>query len=240
MQIHYDFKGQHAIVTGGAQGIGRAIAEQFRDAGAKVTVWDLYAPGYAGVEHAIVDVTKAETIAAAMRALPVNARIDIVVNNAGYVGPSTALDAYDPAAWRRLIDVNLIGVYEVSRHVIPVMKSAKSGRIINIASVAGKEGTANSTAYSAAKAGVIGLTKALAKELIPDGIFVNAVAPGPIETELLKQVSAEHLRVMLSKCPMGRLAQPAECAALVLWLSSKAASFNTGAVFDLSGGRASY
>jgi 2-dehydro-3-deoxy-L-rhamnonate dehydrogenase (NAD+) len=209
MLVTYDFKGQVAVVTGGAQGIGRAIAEHMRDAGARVAVWDRNRPDYAGVEHAVVDVTSPEMIAAATTALSASAGgIDILVNNAGYVGPSMALDAYDPLEWRRLIDVNLIGVYDVLRHVVPVMKRRSRGRIINIASVAGKEGTANSTAYSAAKAGVIGLTKALAKELIAHKIFVNAVAPGPIATELLKQVSDEHLRVMLAKCPMGRWRRP--------------------------------
>jgi 2-dehydro-3-deoxy-L-rhamnonate dehydrogenase (NAD+) len=241
MSVRYDFRGQVAVVTGGAQGIGRAIAEHMRDAGARVAVWDRNRPDYAGVEHAIVDVTRPETIATATTALSASAgRIDILVNNAGYVGPSVALDAYDPVEWRALIDVNLIGVYEVSRHVVPVMKRQSSGRIVNIASIAGKEGTANATAYSAAKAGVIGLTKALAKELIAYKIFVNAVAPGPIATELLKQMSDENLRVMLAKCPMGRLATTDECAELVMWLASDAASFNTGAVFDLSGGRATY
>ncbi len=242
MTVRYDFTGKVAVVTGGAQGIGRAIAEWFRDAGARVVVWDLRRPDYADVAFAQVDVSDPATIAAAIERLKNEAdHVDILVNNAGYVGPSVTLEAFEPAEWRRMIDVNLCGVYEVSRHVLPIMKrSGNSGRIINIASIAGKEGTANATAYSAAKAGVIGLTKALAKELIADRITVNAIAPGPIATELLKQMSDENLRIMLGKCPMGRLATVEECAALVLWIASEAASFNTGAVFDLSGGRATY
>ena len=246
MTVSYDFSDTVVAVTGGANGIGRAIADAFMAAGATVEAWDVAMPrggapihGTLGWSH--VDVTRADTIKSATDALVArHGRIDVLVNNAGYLGPSMALDAYDPMEWRRLIEVNLIGVYEVARHVVPVMRRQKSGRIINIASIAGKEGTANATAYSAAKAGVIGLTKALAKEVVADGIFVNALAPGPIETELLKQATPEHIQVMLSKCPMGRLAQPNEAAAMVLWLASEDASFNTGAIFDLSGGRAVY
>jgi 2-dehydro-3-deoxy-L-rhamnonate dehydrogenase (NAD+) len=238
--LTYDFSGKVVVVTGGATGIGRATAEMFRDAGATVHVWDLNAAAYAGVTSAIVDVTNANQIAAATAQASAAGGIDILINNAGYVGPNGSLVDYDPREWRKLIEVNLIGIYEVTRHVVPVMQRRKRGRIINMASIAGKEGTAFGSAYTAAKAGVIGLTKALAKEVVSDNIFVNAIAPGPIETELIKQVSPAHLQVMLSKCPMGRLATPEECARLIAWLASDAASFSTGAVFDLSGGRATY
>lgn len=241
MKVRYDFTGQVVAVTGGSKGIGRAIADAFLATGATVESWDIEPPKGKGLSFAKVDVTDAASIKAATDALVArHGRIDVLVNNAGFLGSTIPMDAYDPAEWRRIIEVNLVGVYEVSRHVVPVMRRQKAGRIVNIASIAGKEGTPNATAYSASKAGVIGLTKALAKEVVADNVFVNALAPGPIETELLKQATAEHIRVMISKCPMARLAQPEEAAAMVLWLCSEAASFNTGAIFDLSGGRAVY
>lgn len=241
MKVRYDFANTVVVVTGGSKGIGRAIADAFLATGAIVESWDLEPPKGKGLLFAAVDVTDAAAIKTATDSLVArHGRIDVLVNNAGFLGSTVPLDAYDPAEWRRIIDVNLVGIFETCRHVVPVMRRQKAGRIVNIASIAGKEGTPNATAYSASKAGVIGLTKALAKELVADSIFVNALAPGPIETDILKQATAEHVRVMISKCPMGRLAQPEEAAAMVLWLASEAASFNTGAIFDLSGGRAVY
>lgn len=241
MKVRYDFTGSVVAVTGGSKGIGRAIADAFLTTGATVESWDIEPPKGKGLSFAKVDVTDAASIKAATDALVArHGRIDVLVNNAGFLGSTIPMDAYDPAEWRRIIEVNLVGVYEVSRHVVPVMRRQKAGRIVNIASIAGKEGTPNASAYTASKAGVIGLTKALAKEVVADNVFVNALAPGPIETELLKQATAEHIRVMIAKCPMARLAQPEEAAAMVLWLCSEAASFNTGAIFDLSGGRAVY
>ena len=155
-------------------------------------------------------------------------------------GPTVPVEAYDPAEWRRLVEVNLIGVYEVARLVVPHMRKRPFARIINIASLAGKEGTPNSSAYSAAKAGVIAFTKALGKELADTNIRVNCIAPAAIETDLLKQMAPEHVEIMIAKSPMKRLGTVAECAELVLWLASEACTFNTGAVFDLSGGRATY
>lgn len=241
MPVSYDFTGRNAVVTGGANGIGRACVERLLAAGAAVTVWDLATCDVPGVTSIPVDVSRPATIAAALAAtLERQPRIDILVHSAGYVGPTQSVADYDPAEWRRLIDVNLVGTYEVCRTVVPVMRRHEWGRIVNIASLAGKEGTPNSSAYSAAKAGVIAFTKALGKELAMTGIRVNCIAPAAVETGLLAQVSAEHLAIMVGKSPMQRLGTVAEVAEMVLWLSSEACTFNTGAVFDLSGGRATY
>lgn len=241
MPVSYDFSGRVAVVTGGANGIGREIARRFNQAGARVAVWDLASPDLSGVDGQRVDVTQPDTIAAALEAtLSANGGIDILVNNAGYVGPTVSVEAYDPVEWRRLIEVNLIGTYQVTRHVLPHMRARPNGRIVNIASLAGKEGTPNSSAYSAAKAGVIAFTKALGKELAETDIRVNCIAPAAIETGLLAQMTPEHLEIMIAKSPLKRLGTVAECAELALWLASDACTFNTGAVFDLSGGRATY
>lgn len=241
MPVTYDFSGRVAVVTGGANGIGREIASRLQAAGAAVAVWDIAAPDLPQVGGCQVDVTQPNAIAAAVEAtVSAHGGIDILVNNAGYVGATVPVEDYDPAEWRRLIEVNLIGTYEVTRQVMPHMRSRPHGRIVNIASLAGKEGTPNSSAYSAAKAGVIALTKALGKELAETSIRVNCIAPAAIETGLLAQMSKEHLEIMIAKSPMKRLGTVAECADLVLWLASEACNFNTGAVFDLSGGRATY
>ncbi len=192
-----------------------------------------------------VDVTDATALAAATRSVTKqHGRIDILVHSAGFAGSSEPVVTYDPAEWRRIIDVNLVGTYEVCRHVVPAMQAADNGRgagrIITIASLAGKEGTPNSSAYSASKAGVIAFTKCLGKELATSGIRVNAIAPAAVETELLAQFAPAHVATMISKSPMGRLGTVDEVAEQVLWLSSEACSFSTGAVFDLSGGRATY
>lgn len=241
MPVSYDFSGRVAVVTGGANGIGREIARRLHAARAQVTVWDLAAPDVPGLDSQRVDVTEPDTITAALDAtITAHGGIDILVNNAGYVGPTVSVEAYDPAEWRRLIEVNLIGTYEVTRQVLPHMRARPKGRIVNIASLAGKEGTPNSSAYSAAKAGVIAFTKALGKELAETDIRVNCIAPAAIETGLLAQMTREHLEIMIAKSPMKRLGTVAECAELVLWLASEVCTFNTGAVFDLSGGRATY
>lgn len=241
MPLHYDFAGRTAIVTGGTGGIGRAIAEHLRDAGASVWIWDLAPPDVDGVRFGEVDVTRPETIDAATRAaMNLGERLDILVNNAGFAGSTVPLDEYDPDEWRRILDVNLVGVFETCRHVVPHMRRSNSGRIVNIASLAGKEGTPNASAYSAAKAGVIALTKSLGKELATTGVRVNCLAPAAIDTPILDQMSPAHVETMIEKSPMKRLGTVDEAARAVLWLASEDCTFSTGAVFDLSGGRATY
>ena len=237
----YDFRGTVAVVTGGSAGIGAAIAARLRADGATVVVWDL-APGDAEVsDFHRVDVTDPATLRAATAAtLDRFGRIGCLVNNAGYAGPTMPLDAYDPAVWQRIIDVNLTGVFHACQVVVPAMRAAGAGRIVNIASLAGKEGTPNASAYSAAKAGVLSLTKSLGKELATAGILVNAVAPAAVRTRLLEQMSPAHVQTRIDKSPMQRLGEPGEVAEMAAWLCSASCTFNTGAVFDLSGGRATY
>ncbi|PXW22858.1 SDR family NAD(P)-dependent oxidoreductase [Paraburkholderia caballeronis] len=236
----YDFTGCVAVVTGGAQGIGAAIVRAFGDAGATTVSWDLSATDEAGHGYR-VDVSDPATVERATAAtLERHGRIDVLVNNAGYAGPTGPLEQSDPQTWARVIDVNLLGVYHVCRAVAPAMRAAGYGRIVNLASLAGKEGTPNASAYSAAKAGVIALTKSLGKELAQSGVLVNAIAPAAVETPLLQQMSAAHVQTMIDKSPLARLGTVDEVASLALWLGSAACTFNTGAVFDLSGGRATY
>lgn len=239
----YDFAGRVSVVTGGASGIGAAIAERLRADGATVVVWDLpqavrdLPPALA----CAVDVTDRASLAAATQAtLARHGRMDHLVHSAGYAGPTVPLDDYDPAEWQRIVDVNLVGSFNVCRAVVPAMRRADAGRIVAIASLAGKEGTPNATAYSAAKAGVIALVKALGKELAATGVRVNAIAPAAVRTALLEQMAPAHVQTMVDKSPMGRLGEPQEVAELAAWLCSDACSFSTGAVFDLSGGRATY
>ena len=236
----YDFTGCVAVVTGGAQGIGAALVRAFGDAGATTVNWDLSATDEAGHGYR-VDVSDPATVERATAAtLERHGRIDVLVNNAGYAGPTGPLEQSDPHTWARVIDVNLLGVYHVCRAVAPAMRAAGYGRIVNLASLAGKEGTPNASAYSAAKAGVIALTKSLGKELAQSGVLVNAIAPAAVETPLLQQMSAAHVQTMIDKSPLARLGTVDEVASLALWLGSAACTFNTGAVFDLSGGRATY
>jgi len=238
----YDFSGRVAVVTGGMQGIGAAIAGHLRRSGADVAVWDRDAPDDAtGGGPFRADVTDVEAIDRSLReTLARFGRVDILINNAGYAGATAPLAAYDPAEWRRIIDVNLTGTFNVCRRVVPFMTANGWGRIVNVASLAGKEGTPNSSAYSAAKAGVLAMTKALGKELAGSGVLVNAIAPAAVKTALLDQMSPEHVETMIRKSPMGRLGEPDEVAELALWLCSDSCTFNTGAIFDLSGGRATY
>jgi 2-dehydro-3-deoxy-L-rhamnonate dehydrogenase (NAD+) len=191
--------------------------------------------------HFAVDITQPESIEAAVAAtLDAYGRIDYLVNNAGFAGPTMPLDEYDPREWQRVIDVNLLGTYHVSRLVVPVMRRANAGRVVNVASLAGKEGTPNASAYSAAKAGVIAMTKSMGKELAQTGILVNGIAPAAVETSLLAQMAPLHVQTMIDKSPLGRLGTTQEVAQLALWLCSDSCSFSTGAIFDLSGGRATY
>ncbi|MCG2591481.1 SDR family oxidoreductase [Ramlibacter sp. XY19] len=230
----YGFAGQVAVVTGGASGIGAEVARQLRAADATVVAWDLQGDD-------AVDVTDRSAVErAADRAAQRFGRIDFLVNSAGFAGPTVPLDEYDPAQWQRIVEVNLVGVYNTCRAVVPLMRRAGQGRIVNIASLAGKEGTPNASAYSAAKAGVLALTKSLGKELATTGILVNAIAPAAVRTAILDQMSPQHVQTMIAKSPMQRLGEPEEVAEMVAWLCSGSCTFNTGAVFDLSGGRATY
>lgn len=232
-------RGRVAVVTGGARGIGAAIVEALRGAGAVAAVWDR--EPLAGSDGLAVDVTDQAAIDRALAAtMERHGRLDILVNNAGHAGATLPVEHYAVEEWRRILEVNLTGTFLVSRAAVPALTANGWGRIVNVASLAGKEGTPNSAAYSAAKAGVIAFTKALGKELAGTGVLVNAVAPAAVRTALLEQMTPEHVATMIAKSPMGRLAEPEEVAALVLWLASPACTFNTGAVFDLSGGRATY
>ncbi|ARP89302.1 3-oxoacyl-ACP reductase [Bordetella genomosp. 9] len=236
----YDYSGRVAVVTGGANGIGAEIARQLRAHGATVAVWDLR-PGEAAPYALAVDVTDRASVAAACaETLTRLGGIHMLINSAGYAGPTLPVDEYDPAAWDAIVQVNLTGTFNVCRTVVPHMRKTGTGRIVNIASLAGKEGTPNAAAYSAAKAGVLALTKSLGKELALTDIRVNAVAPAAVRTALLAQMAPEHVRTMIAKSPMQRLGEPDEVAELVAWLCSDSCTFNTGAVFDLSGGRATY
>lgn len=244
-----DFKGRTAIVTGGAQGIGLAIAERLIASGAKVRIWDrdhaLMAKTLARLGAAAggdaIDVTdEAAVMRGVKSALEVLGRIDVFVNNAGIAGPSMPVVDYPVADWKRVIDIDLNGPFLCCRAVVPHMVKAGYGRIVNIASIAGKEGNPNAAAYAAAKGGLIAFTKALGKELAQSGVLVNCVTPAAAQTAILEQVTPEFAKFMLSKIPMGRFVKVEEIAAMACWLASEDCSFSTAGVFDISGGRATY
>ena len=246
-----DLAGQCAVVTGGARGIGYAIADRLLRSGAVCCLWDrdrsrlsdaVSALSASGTAHGVVvDISRADSVQAAVQeSLGHMSRIDILVNNAGIAGPTATLWNVTPEEWQEVLNVNLSGVFLCCRAVVPQMIEHGYGRIVNIASIAGKEGNPNASPYSVSKAGVIGLTKSLGKELATKGISVNAIAPAVIDTEILQQVTQAHIDYMLSKIPMGRVGKAEEVAALAAWLASRDCSFSTGAVYDLSGGRATY
>ncbi len=248
---HIDLQGRFAVVTGGGQGIGLAVATRLLDSGATVSLWDrdaetLRQAAQALAKHghvsiASVDVSNANSVAAAAEATAREfERIDILVANAGIAGPNHKVWDYPVDAWKQVIDIDLSGVFYCCRAVVPFMLRQNYGRIVNVASIAGKEGNPNASAYSAAKAGVIALTKSLGKETADKNISVNCITPAAAKTRIFDQITQQHIDYMLSKIPRGRFLMVEEVAAMVAWLVSEENSFTTGAVFDLSGGRATY
>jgi 3-oxoacyl-[acyl-carrier protein] reductase len=246
-----DLAGRKAVITGGARGIGLAAAERMLHSGAEVSLWDMDAAaldaaakrlaGAGRVHTTVVDVSSAASVtAAAQAAIGQMGQIDILVNNAGITGPNVTVWDYSPEDWRKVIDIDLTGPFLCLRAVVPMMRERNYGRIVNIASIAGKEGNPNASAYSAAKAGLIALTKSLAKELATTEIKVNCMTPAAVETDIFKQMTETHIKFMLSKIPMSRFGKVEEVAGMICWLASEEMSFSTGAVFDISGGRATY
>ncbi|MDH4175031.1 MAG: SDR family oxidoreductase [Betaproteobacteria bacterium] len=230
-----DLKGRTAIVTGGLIGIGAAIVKRLEASGAEVRIWDV------GDKSNPVDVTDQKAIErATAKALADLGKIDILVNNAGIAGPTMPVVEYPVDEWKRVIDIDLNGPFLCCRAVVPHMVKAKYGRIVNIASIAGKEGNPNAAAYAAAKGGVIAFTKALGKELAKTGVLVNCITPAAAQTAILDQVTPEFAQFMLSKIPMGRFVTVDEIAAMACWLATEDCSFTTAGVFDISGGRATY
>ena len=248
--IKYDLNNRVAVVTGGAQGFGLAITERFIEAGAKVIIWDIEEKAAKNaiekinsenVSYQIVDVTNFETVNKNLSDVEKNfGKIDIFINNAGIAGMNTTVADYPLDEWKKVMNLNLNSVFYCCKAVVPFMTRNNYGRIVNIASIAGKEGNPNASAYSTSKAGVIGLTKSLGKELAQKNIAVNCVTPAAAKTRIFDQMTEEHINYMLSKIPRNKFAKVEELASLVTWLASEENSFSTAAVFDLSGGRATY
>ena len=248
-KIKFDFKNRTAVITGGAQGFGLNIAKRFLKSGAKVIMWDIDSKM---IEKAIkdldnsnlsankIDVSNHKEVENCTNEIVKNSKIDILVNSAGITGPTATLWEYDIETWKKVVDINLMGTFNCCRAIVPNMIKNNYGRIVNVASVAGKDGNANASAYSASKAGTIGLTKSLGKELAEKNIAVNAVTPSSANTGLLDQMTKDHVQRMLSKVPRGRLLEVEEFTSLVCWLSSEENTFSTAAVFDISGGRSTY
>ena len=248
-----DMKGRHAVITGGATGLGFAIAQRMLASGARVSIWDRDAAGMGlaseqlrqkqigAVVHSVqVDVTDHAHVVQATAQTTALAPVDVLINSAGITGPNVKVWDYPVDAWKQVLEVNVQGLFHCCRELSGHMKSRNYGRIVNIASVAGKDGNPNASAYSASKAAVIGLTKSLGKELADTGVRVNCVTPAAVKTAIFDQMTPEHIQFMLSKIPMARFGEPEEVAAMVTWLSTEDCSFSTGAVFDLSGGRSTY
>ena len=245
----FDLKNKTAIITGGAQGFGFEIAKKFLQSGSKVFIWDIDEKELSkaakeinnpNLNYNVVDISNYEQIQKTVSDIISNNKIDILINNAGITGPTAELWNYDIKDWNSIIDINLHGTFYCSKLIVPHMIKNNYGRIVNIASVAGKDGNANASAYSSAKAGVIGLTKSLGKELAKYNIAVNAITPAGAKTKILDQMSKEHVQWMLSKVPRGRFLELNELTSMVCWLSSEENSFSTAAVFDISGGRSTY
>ena len=244
-----DFNGRTAVITGGAMGIGLAVAQRLIASGGRVSLWDRDATALdtarsqlgGAVDTRLLEVTDATKVnAAATATAAAFGHIDALVCSAGITGPNVALAEYPIDAWQQVIDVNVNGVFYCNRAVVPIMQKQDYGRIVNIASVAGKEGNPNASAYSASKAGVIGLTKSIGKELAKTGIRVNCITPAAVRTAIFDQITQQHIDFMLSKIPLGRFGAVEEIAAIAAWLCTEDCSFSTGAVFDVSGGRATY
>ena len=245
----FDFNNRTAVITGGAQGFGLDIAKRFLDSGAKVFIWDidekLLRTAVDEVKNPnlfynLVDVSNYQNVEKIVSEITSNNNIDILINNAGITGPTAPLWEYDVEMWNKIVQINLVGTFNCCRAIVPNMIQNNYGRIVNVASVAGKDGNANASAYSSGKAGSIGLTKALGKELADKDIAVNAVTPAGAKTRILDQMSKEHVQRMLSKVPRGRFLEIHEFTSLVCWLSSQENTFSTAAVFDISGGRSTY
>jgi len=246
---NFDLNNRTAIITGGAQGFGLNIAKRFLDSGAKVIIWDIDEDELKKVSQDIsdsnlsfnvVDVSNFEQVKKTVNEIIKKSNIDILINNAGITGSTASLWVYDVNEWNKIIKINLMGTFNTCKCIVPNMLENNYGRIVNVASVAGKDGNANASAYSSAKAGVIGLTKSLGKELAENNIAVNVVTPAGAKTRILDQMSKEHVARMLSKVPRGRFLEIEEFTSLICWLSSEENSFSTAAVFDISGGRSTY
>ena len=248
-KISFDFKGRTAIVTGGAQGFGLDITKRLIRSGASVIIWDndqkmvektiedIKSPN---LSFHIVDISIYSKVEECVQEITKQKNIDILINNAGITGPTATLWEYDIDMWKKVVDINLMGTFNCCRTIVPNMIKNNYGRIVNVASVAGKDGNANASAYSVGKAGAIGLTKSLGKELADKNIAVNAVTPAGAKTRILDQMTKEHVQRMLSKVPRGRFLEVEEFTSLVCWLSSEENTFSTAAVFDISGGRSTY
>ena len=245
----FDFKNKTAVITGGAQGFGLDIAKNFLLSGAKVFIWDIDEKellkatkeiNSPNLEYNVIDVSNPDLIEKTVSSILLNNKIDILINSAGITGPTAELWNYNINDWNSILDINLNGTFYCCKSIVPSMIKNNYGRIVNIASVSGKDGNANASAYSSAKAGVIGLTKSLGKELSTYNIAVNAITPAGAKTRILDQMSKEHVQRMLSKVPRGRFLEINELSSMVCWLSSEENSFSTAAVFDISGGRSTY
>tara|TARA_B100000989_G_scaffold283868_1_gene250126 strand:- start:3801 stop:4553 length:753 start_codon:yes stop_codon:yes gene_type:complete len=248
-KISFNFKNRTALVTGGAQGFGLDIAKRFLKSGAKVIIWDIDPEmlkktiaeiNDPNLSSNIVDVSNFKEVESCINNITKKFDIDILINNAGITGPTVPLWEYDTEMWKKVVDINLMGTFNCCKLIVPNMIKNNYGRIVNVASVAGKDGNANASAYSVGKAGAIGLTKSLGKELADKNIAVNAVTPAGAKTRILDQMTKEHVQKMLSKVPRGRFLEVEEFTSLVCWLSSDENTFSTAAVFDISGGRSTY